>query len=343
MVRLVAPRQLSGSWFEGGPRGLVLNASGGTARHASSDRSVLYRFNRFHQRGREPDRQAVSVLALGDSFTFGWLVEERESFVGRLEDRANRTFDGKRFQFLNAATGGWGTADALAYLESYGTLVRPKAVLLFINYDDPARSLYRGLYALRGSEGAALVARDGPVQGDALIRTVRSLPGYRWLVSRSHLLQLLRESAVRLGGLGRTPRTASEALRTTPSGEAAGGTSSLRPGNAMPSDKAESELQETKRMMRGLLRRFNSWCQASKVQLFVIGIGWPPARYRWLAPIAAEEGVDYVDLSDRIRDKVTANWDRYTLAGDGHPSAEGHALITGAAWPWLAPRLAKLR
>src|SRR5438876_7094281 len=72
-VRVLAPQDLSGSWRSQHPRGYLLNKSEGSSRHQSGDRVVHYRFNEFHQRGGPVTDYGHRVLAVGDSYTFGWL------------------------------------------------------------------------------------------------------------------------------------------------------------------------------------------------------------------------------------------------------------------------------
>ncbi len=105
MVRWVAPQDLSGTWLTVGPQGLILNRA--RARHQFGDRVVTYRINALHQRGPEPLDGTAAVLVLGDSFTFGWLLEEADSAPGVLQSLADRDLGPRKLAFLNASTGGW--------------------------------------------------------------------------------------------------------------------------------------------------------------------------------------------------------------------------------------------
>ena len=147
-LRLLAPQDMSGAWFDEGPRGLVLNKAQGTARHQFENRVVTYRFNRFHQRGGELQEGIPRVLVVGDSFTFGWLLDERHSPPALLQAAADRDFGAGRVAFLNAGTGGWGLDSYLAYLEIFGDAIGAKAVIISLNGDSFRRAMRNGLYAV---------------------------------------------------------------------------------------------------------------------------------------------------------------------------------------------------
>jgi hypothetical protein len=259
LVRHVAPQDTPGAWFEAGPRGLVLNRAATITDHTGGGRDAIYRINRFHQRGRRPDGNAVRVLVLGGTQTFGLLTAEHESFVGRLERRANRMFGGRRFQMLNAATAGWTMADGLAYLELTGPMLLPRAVLLFVEPGDPAAALRRGLYRRGAGDALTLAAADAPLRGAALADFFRAARFYRWLAAHSHLLRLGRDALAGAIGLGQPPAVA----------------------------------EDDRPSVRALLHRYALWSRASGAPVHVIGL---PQGQSALAEAARAEGLDFVDL-----------------------------------------------
>lgn len=325
MVRLFAPQDLSGSWRVPGPGGLVLNKAGGSARHRVGGRAVTYRFNSLHQRGRSPGRRGARILVLGDSFTFGWLVAEHASFVGRLQARADRVFGRDVFRFLNAGSGGSGSAQALAYLEHFGPVIRPRAVLMFVNFDDLGRSQRNPLYRLTSGEGLALERQALETPGSNLREWVhRLVPGYDWLLEHSHLVQALRRAVV----VRVDPDPAAEpapAASPSPASPAA-----VRPDNRP-------------RLARALFRRMRLWSEQNRAALMIVTTGWPLRSYDWAARAAAAENIPFLDLSPALADSFGKHFTDYVIPIDGHPNEAGHALIADAAWPWLEPRLAALR
>lgn len=332
LVRLVAPQDLSGTWREPGPRGLVLNRAGGTARHSFGDHRVTYRFNRLHQRGRPMGGRSVPVLVLGDSFTFGWLIAEHESFVGRLQTKANRVFGHEAIRLLNAGTGGWGTAHSLAYLEHFGSVIRPRGVIMFVNWDDLTRSQKYPLYGLTPDGGLELEARSIEIPGEGLREALFGLvPGYGWLLEHSHLIQILRNLVARLIEPER-PDARRPPPRPTTAKTTTGATAA-----SVAAAPAQGDL-----LARALFHRLRLWCERNRAKLLVVTTGWPMGDYGWAVRAAAAEGIALLDLRPTMGATILPHLTKYHLA-DGHPNAAGHASIADAAWPWLEPKLADLR
>src|SRR2546421_40244 len=69
-VRIFDPQDLSGTWREITPRGIMANKAAGTSTHQFGSRRVTYQFNEHHLRGGPIGDGKVRVLCLGDSFTF---------------------------------------------------------------------------------------------------------------------------------------------------------------------------------------------------------------------------------------------------------------------------------
>ncbi|QDU67392.1 DUF5989 family protein [Engelhardtia mirabilis] len=68
------------------------------------------------------------ILALGDSFTYGFSVEREDLFVDQLEDLMRA--DGRMVQVVNVGTEAWDTAQEAAWLEAHGAEFEPDLVLL---------------------------------------------------------------------------------------------------------------------------------------------------------------------------------------------------------------------
>ena len=78
---------------------------------------------------REIEENAVRILAIGDSFTYGMYVHNHETFPARLEERLNQLL-APEVQVLNAGVPGYTIQDELEYLHEKGLALEPDVVIL---------------------------------------------------------------------------------------------------------------------------------------------------------------------------------------------------------------------
>ncbi len=328
VVRILLPQNLSGTWIVPSKRAYPVNKAGGGARHQSGQRVVHYRFNDRHLRGGPLDETAdLKVLCLGDSFTFGWLVEEDVSFVGRLQASANEAFAPKRISFLNGGAGGWGAAHYVAFFEDYEKELKPDVVVVFLNFLDVSRSQASGLFRWKDADQTVLEAVTGKQDANWTRALARQIPGYPWLLEHSHLLQLARQACIRLSG-------------TTPSGASM---TAVNDGNAAVD------------LTKALFRRLNERCQERGLPLFVVSIGvdqlinqfapdeWSKADRQFAdqaRPYFDSIKVPFLDLGESMFKAAGADPRRYFIPVDQHLNEEGNGLCAQLAWPWFQQQLA---
>jgi lysophospholipase L1-like esterase len=324
LIRIVDPQDLSGAWRVFSESGLFMNKSWGTAQHVVGGRSVLYTFDwpglRSGPRVEAPP-PGSKVLVLGDSFTFGWGLSDKETFVALLEQKAVQA-KGNEIRFLNAASGGWGLDSFVRYVEEFGESIGPCLVLVFLNTDDIGRAFKNGLYRVDG-DVLLPVAKQAPLAK----RWVDAIPMYGLLIERSHLIALLRKSYLYLA--------ASAEARASDAGVMAG-----------PQSGGEIPVADAVSLGFKLVERLAEWFAARSVDLLVLTTGWhrPPyddseptrAFMRRATDWFAERAIPFADISHEVRPKIDELGDRAILPGDGHPSPVGAALIAHAAWQHLS-------
>jgi lysophospholipase L1-like esterase len=81
-------------------------------------------------------RGVYRIVVLGDSFTWGYGVRERQAFPARLEHRLNRRRDGRRVEVVNLGIPGTGPRDYLWHLEHSGLALVPDLVVVGVFAND---------------------------------------------------------------------------------------------------------------------------------------------------------------------------------------------------------------
>lgn len=335
MVRLFSPQNLSGSWRIYSERGYLLNKSGGNTRHQLGDRIVLYRFNSYHLRGGPIKENIPRVLVLGDSYTFGWLLKEEDTFVNKLQVYADRAFGNDAIQFLNGGGGGWGISDYLAFLEEFGEKILPKIVIVFLNTDDIGRSIKSQLYTIKDLESLELESRNLSERISSIKKIVNTSPFYQRLLENSHLLQFLRTTYLRFNN-----------------GTIFEGHSENKPnGVVLPrSEDIQVSAIYSQTLGQALFRRINQWCETHGAQLLITTTGWhftnaqkpnnkkydPTIQFMQKANyIFKNEGIPYKDITPEVTMAMEGHPENFVIAVDGHPNEKGSEVIAKHSWSWL--------
>ena len=234
-LTLFASQSLGSSWLTTSVRGYALNRRATTIAHVMPGRSVRYRLNSLGFRGEEPVGQGRRVLVVGDSVTFGLWLDESDTYVSRFASSAAAEWGDGRLSFMNAAVGGWGTADYVAFVEDEGDALRPDVVLVFIGFDDVPRTWVSPLWSL-AEDGT--VSRRPPSELRPGVRRIADLPGYRFLIEHSHVAQLMRQSVI----------------------------ASLSGSDPIVD---QSQVLESLAVTEGLFARLSAWCRSHEIALLV--------------------------------------------------------------------------
>lgn len=110
-----------------------------------------FSINSLGLRGPEPGpKTGARVLALGDSYTFGWGVAQGEEWIRVAADEANRRLGVPLVEGWNGGVNGYGTEGAIAQLERVAPEAQPDVVLLgFFANDFTDNLLGTGVYEVR--------------------------------------------------------------------------------------------------------------------------------------------------------------------------------------------------
>ena len=311
-VRAIAPQDLTTSYLVQNANGLWLNKSSGSARHQVGAFEARYRFFPGHLRDSQRMPGRTNVLVLGDSFTFGWLLPKEQTYVDRIQRQADERF-GPRFGFMNAAVGGMGTAEQLAFLQDEADAVRPDAIVLFLSIHDADRVALTRQFDYAADSGALVRTPQPP---SAAKRALNALPGYDWLLGHSHVVQLVRRCAS-----GACGRVRSESFEW------------------MPESAAVDDSRDLRKTL-AVLEAIRDWSASRGAPLLVLSNGWPTPRtspatralYRSAPTLLAERGIRYCDTRDGFAESIRADVARLQIPDDFHPNAEGARLIADNAW-----------
>ena len=305
MLALFLPQNLSGQWFELDPGGYMVNRSHGSTQHQIGDRRVQYHFEPPHLR-HTPGGSGKRILVLGDSFTFGAYLRDDDTVVSGLQRQADKQFGVGAFEFLNGGTGGWGTAQYLAFLEDYGDELNPDLVLVLINTDDIGRTLKADLFRINSATGTA-TRRPGSRTKSRLKAVLNEIPFYGWVLEHSHLVQLIRQGILRI----KYPASSEE--------------TGVAPGHRADPVARGHAIS----LGQALFRRLAEWCQLRGTTLVVTTTGWHQEPYVVAQPadeptrafmseakvFFAAEGIPFYDPSPSMSATIRDGWSDLIIQG----------------------------
>jgi hypothetical protein len=257
---------------------------------------------------------ARRILCLGDSYTFGYGVQADETFAKLLERSLNASDStAYRWEVLNAGIGSTGTAHQLALYETEGYKYSPDVVVVcFCPANDFFDNIASGLYTIENDTLVRHAAVRTKARG--IQRFARLIPGYGFLSSRSHLLNLVRYrvAAMNYHELNRkVSQSASPAM----------------------------VVSRHNRLTCALLDAFQRSCAERGSRLVVMFM--PPPRTadvgQWTAEMIAHcelRGIPVLDL-DPSFEEARRNGLRAYYRIEGHWNAAGHAIAGRALHDFL--------
>jgi lysophospholipase L1-like esterase len=161
------------------------------------------------------------ILVLGDSFTFGYGVNDDEVVSAVLEDLLNERASASA-EVLNLAVSGFGQAEELVTWENRGKAYRPDVVVLFYFENDIGNNAVSRLYQ-PGPDGLPVRTGADFLPGSSLQERLFAFPPTRWLFEhseawnlvRNRLSSLVQRSLLRQQGLESYSDGSSDAVELT--------------------------------------------------------------------------------------------------------------------------------
>jgi lysophospholipase L1-like esterase len=171
----------------------------GVLREAEFDTSIRVNSLGYRQDEFDPHKSTQRrILVIGDSFTFGYGVEEPDTYPRVLERELNKDGNGNvslPIEVVNAGVPTWWTDAYYLYLKERGLALEPDLILLglFMGNDIDARDARRAIWPQVDADGLPLQTSTVHVrvENGHLVRVKRRA---RWripILRNSHVFQLL--------------------------------------------------------------------------------------------------------------------------------------------------------
>jgi len=326
------------------PDGLQLHVRDHEGVYQREEFAVSVRTNELGFRGpafavpKPPDR--FRVLAVGDSFTEGLQVEEAdtvsEQLAGRLAGGAQKV------EVLNLGVSGYGTADVIAMLRTFGPRLEPDRVALFFCLGNDVRNNVQSELCRMGEAGVECRQPERPSARRLAVASLKAQLGARF-----QLYQLLRAATA-------SPSFQRLGLRAATQPES---TPEMPFESDIYREPEPAYLVNAHALTQGMLAILRDEVQQLGADLWVVLIptreqveeaGWdalvaadarPDSLHRdrpqrAVGALARALGIPVVDLFDAFRAHADAG-ERLYWRIDAHWNAMGHALAAdevASAW-----------
>ena len=186
-LSLFNPQAKNGSWRIQNEDGVYTNKDNGTSKHEfigeKEKISLTYKFGKFYNRKIFNDKYYKDknrILVLGDSNVFGWLLEDKDTFIGRIQ----RYFDD--YYFINSAAGGFSDTDTYLYLNRYCEEIKPEYILYFVDVNRSIRK--KSMYF---DETGKFIIKKNNINNLKVFLNDKKI--FSFLLENSHLIQLLKQ------------------------------------------------------------------------------------------------------------------------------------------------------
>lgn len=125
----------------------------------------------------------IRVIALGDSHTQGYDVNQNETFSSVAENMLNK--NGLKSTVINAGVSGFSTAEELVFLENEGYKYKPDYVVVALFANDYQDNIRSDLFELR--DDTIVVKNHEYIPGVSIQNKLYKFGIFRWLGEKSYL------------------------------------------------------------------------------------------------------------------------------------------------------------
>lgn len=330
LIRVFLPQDKIVTWIEMHPRGFMMNQKNIDAIHYFNDRELRYQLNEIGLRGKESfQNDKTNILLLGDSFTFGLLLEQNDTFASILQNNLSTNFPKQQVQVLNGGVGGAGLADWPGWLENNGSNISPDFIILYLNYMDVDRALSKNLYVVGDDSTLVNSIRWEPRK---FFMSLGRMEWYRLLQEYSELMNILVKIAWRHLYFSDQTSSFSQQDSEVP---------------IPPDESFDPESGYSLQLAQLLTKKMADWCKQKNCTLIVTTTGFFDANstgvhtlkyYEFLAN-EAERSIPFFDNTPCVKEKTGSDFDAITIPEDTHPDEIGAKIIAKCSMKWLQPFL----
>lgn len=272
-------------------------------------------------------KDTYRMLLLGSSFSQALQVQLNQTYENALEKKLNENLKGK-YEVINMAVGGWGTAQELFFLRTEGLKYKPDLILLDFSIRDITENAISPLVSLEN--GA--IAEHIPVKASLAKKALLFCSRY------SHLCSLTQ--TVLLSDLGKKPNAKKTAAKQD-----------LFYKNPPP--EANEEIEKTFLLIKSI----KDVADSNKIPLLMVliphreqvddskfreyikqyGLDGKDVEYdkiqKLAVKFASENKIEVFDMLPYFRQKNSNNTFYFDI--DGHWNAKGHALAAELLYSYL--------
>lgn len=316
--------------------------------HEHDDFRVTVHTNGLGLRGDEASAAKPAgvfrVLLLGDSFAFGFGVEDHETFAARLQHQLPPPAGFDRVEVLNAGVAGWSADHYLLFLRTRGLALDPDLILLALTENDPGDLRWNRLrlgpdgLPRRIASTRRMIDQRGRMRyldGGPLALPELRVPASAWLSDHSELYHWLRFRLAKLW-ISRASREELTRLQQSAGPPPTGAIEALSEDQIQRGLWSGNEF--TLRYHRFLVDAIRRESGERGIPLYLVLVQFGDSSPK----PGNTEGALLGDCErdPRCRDSgsmLGPDDGSHFFPNDGHWTPHAHARIANALAPWLTP------